>query len=230
MFKTTFVFCALSNWITGIVALSTKNYAWATIASFLVSGSAITIEFFSTREVFGTTSLVLIMVFLTILGNTVSGVWKNNMKARLYFAAAQKHPFDTKERRLNMRRWRNHKFEFKKIMFVFFKGFVFLSYLMMVKALTSDSVGGSGEWEIQALYITTESLIRIPIALFWYYEFKSIGENSEYITGKKKVKIFTIVGWVFEPGILRFKSGESHAESIHDNNDFDTRYNKNNRR
>lgn len=220
MFKNTFIFCALSDWLLGIVSLSTKNHAAATIASFLVSASAITMEFFSTQEVFGTTSLVLLMVFTTILGNTVSGVWKNNMKARVYFARAQKFEYDTKEYRINIRRWRNHKYDFKKIMFVFFKGFSFLCYLMMVKALTSDSVSDSGEWEIQALYITTESLIRIPIALFWYYEFKSIGENSEYIFGKPKAKIFTIAEWVFEPGILKFRGAKTPADGAMTNQDF----------
>lgn len=223
MFKSTFVFCTLSTWLTGVLSLSTKNYAAATLASFMVSASVVSLDFFSTVEIFGTTELVLVMVFTTIMGNTVSGVWKNKMKARVYFARAQKYEYNTKEYRINFRRFKNHEYQFKKVAFVFFKGFAFLAYLMMVKALTSDSVAGSGEWEIKALYLTTESLIRIPTALFWYYEFKSIGENSEYIFGKPKAMIFTIAEWVFEPGILKFRGQKTPADGRMINEDFEER-------
>ena len=76
-----------------------------------------------------------------------------------------------------------------------------------MKALTSEGVNDSGTWEIKALFLTSEILIRVPIALFWYHEFKSIGENSAYIF-EKKAYIFTIVGYIFEPRIKKFAGEE----------------------
>ena len=50
---------------------------------------------------------------------------------------------------------------------------------------------------IYAVDLGIEALIKIPIAIFWYYDFKSIGENTAYIYGKKS-PIFKVVENVFE--------------------------------
>ncbi len=67
-----------------------------------------------------------------------------------------------------------------------------MGYLYFAKTLLSDGEG--------YLDLTAAILTKTPIAIFWYYEFKSIGESSEYIY-KKKASIFSIVENIFE---LRF--------------------------
>ncbi len=215
MIKSTFIFCSLKTWGSGILSLATQNYWTATWSSLLITGGLTAAELFTTSEIFGTTYLVLLMVALTVLMNTWSGIEKNKRKSRKFLAIAQKYDQGTKEYRLNIRRWRNHKFDYRKLYFVFFKALSFLTYLTMVKALTSDGTDMSGgPWEIKALFLTTEILIRVPIALFWYYEFKSIGDNSEYIFGSKAM-IFTIVGWIFEPRISKFVGAKTPADGVH---------------
>jgi hypothetical protein len=68
-----------------------------------------------------------------------------------------------------------------------------MGYLYFARTLLDDD--GEGYLDLTAAILT-----KTPIAIFWYHEFKSIGENSTYIY-KKKASIFTIVEGIFE---LRF--------------------------
>lgn len=217
MLKSTFVFCSLKSWITGITSLSVKNYGFACYVSAVISGGAFVSEWLIKPSWFGTTYLVLLLVHLTLFANAAFGIWKNSLKSQVFLAMSQKYEPETKEYRINIRRWKSHKFDLKKLYFVFFKSFSFLAYLSMIKALTSDAPQDGG-WEITALFLTTEILIRVPIVLFWYYEFKSIGENSTYIFGQK-AKIFTIVELIFEPRISKFIGAKTPADGKN-NDDF----------
>lgn len=214
MIRSTFVFCSLASWTSGIFSLAIKNYGLTSFMSLIMTGGAVISNVLMEDSWFGTTNFVLIMVHLTLFSNAGFGIWKNNRKASIFFALAQKHVKGSKEHRLNIRRWRNHKFDIKKTYFVFFKSLTFLCYLLVVKALTADNPTG-GSWEIQALSLGTEILIRVPIALFWYYEFKSIGENSEYIFGQK-ASIFKIVEGIFEPRIFKLIGNKTPSDG-HDN-------------
>ena len=214
MIRSTFVFCSLASWTSEIFSLAVKNHGIASYTSLFLTGGAVASKILMEDSWFGTTYFVLVMIHLTLFANAAFGILKNSRKASIFFALAQKHVKGTKEYRLNIRRWRNHKFDIKKTYFVFFKSLAFLSYLLVVKALTSDHPEG-GSWEIQALSIGTEILIRVPIALFWYYEFKSIGENSEYIFGQK-ASIFKIVEGIFEPRIFKLMGSKTPSDG-HDN-------------
>jgi len=210
MIKSSFVFCAFSSWITGIYQLSMSNFGAVSWMSVAITGGVVVTDFLSTETMLGTTPLVLILVMGTVFINTAFGISKNLQKSRVFFAQAQKHKINTVQYRINIRKWEAHKFDFKRTYFVFFKCFAFLTYLLVAKALMSDSVEGAG-FEIKALYLTTEILIRVPIALFWYYEFKSIGENSEYLYGRK-ASIFKIVEGIFEPRIFKFFGTKTPAD------------------
>lgn len=216
MIRSSFIFCSLKNWFKDVKNIATQNNYSVSIGSTMIIGTGTSVDLFLPSPLFGTTYFVLLLVGLTVFGNTIFGIWKNNLKAKKFFFVMSRFDIESKEYRLNHRKWRNHKFEFKKTYFVFFKMLSFLSYLLVVKALTNDHVEGGGDWQIKALYLTTEVLIRVPIALFWYNEFKSIGENSEYIF-EKKAHIFTIVGWIFEPRIAKFVGSKDQPLNPPDN-------------
>jgi hypothetical protein len=202
MFKTNHIFCSLINWFSSLWELATTNQLHATVISIFLSGSVFLLDnMFLPNQFFGTTYFVLGLIHITLFGNAFTGAWKNVMKSRVHLALSQLHEPESRDYKVNIKMWKAHKFDLKKIYFVFFKSLSFMMYLFVVKALTMDGYNDDGG--IEALEITAEILIRVPIALFWYYEFKSIGENTEYIFGKKAM-IFTIAEWIFEPRISRF--------------------------
>jgi len=60
-----------------------------------------------------------------------------------------------------------------------------------------------------------QKLSKIPVAFFWYYEFKSFGENSTFVYGKK-APIFNIVEMMFEPKISKLFGRNTPSDGIHD--------------
>ena len=69
-----------------------------------------------------------------------------------------------------------------------------LYYLFFIKNLIQADVEG----ELGSILgFTSGVMLKVPVAIFWYYDFKSIGENSTYIYGKK-APIFTIVESIVE--------------------------------
>jgi hypothetical protein len=79
-----------------------------------------------------------------------------------------------------------------------------LGYLYFAKTLlTADADNALG----QILGFTSGLILKAPVAIFWYYDFKSIGENAAYLYGKK-APIFTIVESIFELRIKKFKNKE----------------------
>ena len=218
-YRSTFVFCSFKKWMLHIKEVAKKNNYSVTVCSALVIGTGTSLDLYLPSELFGTTYFVLALVGTTVFANTIFGIWKSNLKAQKFRVVMDRYGLESVEYRLNYRRYKNHVFDFKKTYFVFFKMLAFLSYLLVVKALTNDQVGEDGSWEIKALFLTTEVLIRVPIALFWYNEFKSIGENSEYIF-QKKAHIFTIVGWIFEPRIAKFVGKQNEPPNPPGNDEY----------
>lgn len=162
-------------------------------------------------NIFGTTNLVIGLVLLTVFINTGFGIRKSLIKSSKFFAKAQKFEYRKPEHRFYMRKFQNHKFSIKRVYFVFFKCLSLLGYLFFVKALLDD--GGT------FFDFTIEILCKAPIALFWYYEFKSIGENSEYIY-ERKASIFKIVEFIFEPRISKFLGTKTPSDGIHNDLGF----------
>lgn len=197
-----FVFCSLSAWLKGVWYLALENHYAVSISSAIITGSLAVGNMVFEHNYFGTTNLVLSLVLITVGLNTGFGIWKTKHLSRVFLEEAYKHEEDSVKRKMLLKRSAEQRFEMKKLNFVFFKCFSFLGYLVFAKALLTDT-DGSAPTVIQVLDFSTEILIKVPLAVFWYYEFKSIGENSEVIFNKK-ASIFTIVEGIFELRIFNF--------------------------
>lgn len=211
MIKSSFVVCSMISWVKGIYHLVIDNHFQVGISSFLITGTFTINEILFQESIFGTTYFVLLLVLGTVLFNTGTGIKKSLMMSQEYYEEAQKFEHKSFRHRVKMKQYQSHKFDIQRLSFVFFKFFSFMAYLLVAKQLTSENVGDSAGIEMKALYLTTEILIRVPIAFFWYYEFKSIGENSEYIFNKK-ASIFTIVENIFEPRISKIFGNKTPSD------------------
>jgi hypothetical protein len=214
--KTNFIFCSLKNWFFSISDLLIDNHYAAAIGTFIFTGTLTITDYITSENIFGTSSLMLIMVMGTVFVNTITGTIKSIKQQKKYFAIAQKHEYDTKDYNLNLRKSQRFKYDSRRMYFVFFKCLSFLFYLAMIKILTSDGIDTDSEWQIEALNLTAETLIRVPIAIFWYHEFKSIGDNSEFLLGKKALP-FKIAEYIFEPRILKMFGDKTPTDG---NNDY----------
>jgi len=152
-------------------------------------------ELMITDETFGATRLVIVMVLLTVAGNTYYGVKRSLLMQKILFSKALAFEYGSTEYRNLLRRSQRYAFSWKRLQFVMFKCFMLLGYLYFVKNLLE---GGETFWDF-----SIEVLCKAPIAIFWFYEFKSIGENSTVVYGSK-AKIFNIVEGIFEPRIFKF--------------------------
>lgn len=212
MVKPSFIIASFTAWISGLFHTAIDNSYAVSIASILLTSGLSFSQIMMSESVFGTTYFVLVLVLGTVLINTGYGIKKNTIKARTYFARAQKHEHTTKEHKAYIAKWNDHKYDYRKLFFVFFKFFSFMGYLLVAKALMTDgSVDDQAGFVIKALEFSTEVIIRVPIAIFWYYEFKSIGENSTFVYGRK-ASIFKIVEIIFEPRILKFFGANTPAD------------------
>ena len=220
MIKSSFIFCALSNWFVGITSLASSNYGSVSFISLALTGGLTFSQFMINDTIFGASNFVLLMVVGTVLINTSYGIQKSLMKSKEFFAKAQKFEYPDRKYKFFLRKSEIHKFQIKKTYFIFFKVLSFLGYLFFAKMLMTDGIDDSAPYVIQAMDITAEILIRVPIAIFWYYEFKSIGENSTYVYGKK-APIFKIVEGIFEPRIFKFFGSKTPSDGGLNNNDFD---------
>jgi len=217
MIKSSFIFCYFTTWIAGLIKIAADNGYAVSIASILLTAGLSFQQFMITESLFGTTYFVLLLVLGTVLINTGYGIKKNVMKSRIFFAHAQQHEHNTRKHKHYIKKWEAHKYDYRRLFFVFFKFTSFMGYLLIAKALMSEgTIGEEGGVVIQALEFSTEVLIRVPIAIFWYYEFKSIGENTEYIYGQK-ASIYKIVEFIFEPRILKFLGTKTPSDG---NNDY----------
>lgn len=195
MIRESFIFCAFTTWIKGIIQLATSNdYSPLFASAFTVLGVTAA-DLMVTDETFGTTRMVIFLVIVTVLLNTIYGIKKSLMQQKILFARALKYPFNSKEYNIFHKRSLKYKFNIQKLNFVFFKCFTFLGYLYFAQKLL--------EGDATFLDFSAEILAKVPLAFFWYYEFKSFGENSTIVYGGKKASIFTIVEGIFEPKISR---------------------------
>lgn len=201
--------CSLLAWIKSVLALAVNNDFLAGFMSIITVLGITAAELTVTDETFGTTKIVIAMVIGTVLLNTFFGIRKSLIKEQVLFAKAQRYPFQSKEYNAFFHRSKRYAFSWKKLQFVVFKCFMLLGYLYFVKNLLESE--GSDTF----LDFSVEVLCKAPIAIFWFYEFKSIGENSTYIYGKK-ASIFKIVEAIFEPRIFKFFGKKTPADGVHD--------------
>ena len=207
MIKESFIFCSFATWIKGVFHLATSNeYSPMFTSSIAVLGVTAT-DLMVTDYTFGTTRMVIFLVLCTVLLNTVYGISKSLKQQKIFFAKALRHPFDSKEYLIFYNRSQRYKFDIRRLNFVFFKCFTFLGYLYFAQNLLE----GDGSF----LDFTTELAVKIPVAFFWYYEFKSFGDNSSVVYGKKAY-IFTIVEMIFEPKISNFFGNKTSTDGVID--------------
>jgi hypothetical protein len=159
-------------------------------------------------DVFGLSNFLLLLVILTVLVDAYFGVKKSLKQSKEAFIESQKFEEGTFERRKNLRIHELKKFNIGKLQYTFFKCFTLLGYLFFVKHMISaDTDGFVGD----VLGFTSNLTLKIPVAIFWYYDFKSIGNNSAYVFGKK-APIFKIVEIILEFRIKKYLSNDKLKE------------------
>jgi len=207
MIRESFVFCSFANWTKGIFNLAISNdYSPLFTSSIAVLGVTAA-DLMVTDETFGTTRIVIFLVICTVFLNTGYGIAKSLKQQKILFSKAIKFPFGSKEYIMFNQRSLRYKFDIRRLNFVFFKCFTFLGYLYFAQKLLE----GDGSF----LDFGAEVLTKIPVAFFWYYEFKSFGENSTFVYGKK-APIFNIVEMMFEPKISKLFGRNTPSDGIHD--------------
>lgn len=181
-----------------MLALATHNHSTVFLTSFTIVGFFEALKKAFLVDVFGIPNMLLLLVISTILIDAYYGVRRSILESRQAYSKALTFEVDSPDYRKWMKISKLKAFQFKKMQFTFFKCFTLLGYLFFVKILLKfddDNVLGF------ILGYTSNLILKLPLALFWYYDFKSIGENSAYIYGKK-ASIFKIVEAIFE---LRIK-------------------------
>lgn len=173
-------------YVKNLLALSFNDLA--AVGSLLLTGTVAGVSYLLDLNYFGVSNLLVLYVLITIGGNTGTGIWKSKVKAREAFVKAQKLKTGP-EYRLQMKLVQRYSMDLNKLLFVFFKVFTFLAYLNFAVTFLNE---GSGflDW-------TSAVAIQTPLGIFWYKEWKSIGENLEYTLGKKP-GIFPVTEYIFE--------------------------------
>lgn len=180
-----------------------NNYRLTFTSTFFATVSEIIQELFKV-DLFGIPNALLCLVILTILIDAYYGIRKSVKQSKEALIHAQFYQEGSPDYRRQMKVHELKKFNPHKLQFTFFKALTLLGYLYFAKTLlAADSDGTFG----QILGFTSGLILKAPIAIFWYYDFKSIGENSAYIFGKK-APIFTIVESIFELKLKKFKNKE----------------------
>lgn len=171
--------------LKNVLNLSIQDFV--AVGSLMVSGIVAAGSYFLDLNYFGVSNLLILIVLGTIAGNTLFGIWKSLKKSKEATLKAAKRTGP--EQRFQMKLAKRYQFDYKKLQFVFFKSLTFLAYLKIASTFLNE---GSGflDW-------TSAVVIQTPLAILWYVEWKSIGENSEYIFGKK-APIFEVTEWIFE--------------------------------
>lgn len=179
-------FAPLFFYIRNLFQLSV--YDLVAVGSLMVTGTAAGVSYLLDLNYFGVSNLLIIFVGLTILANTVFGIKKSKMKAAEALAEARKLKSGP-DYRMKMKLHKYYSFQLNRLQFVIFKGFTFLGYLKIAQTFLTE--GNSFlDW-------TTAAIIQTPVAIFWYKEWKSFGDNSAYYFGKK-APIFEVTEFVFE--------------------------------
>jgi hypothetical protein len=139
-------------------------------------------------EVFGVPNTVLFAIFATIAIDAYYGIRKSVMQSKAAFEMASLYG-DGPEYRKLMRTHETKKFQLSKLRYTFFKCFTLLGYLYFANKLLQFDANS----DLLAIVGFAGSLVlKVPLTIFWYYDFKSIGENSAHVYGKK-APIFVII-------------------------------------
>jgi hypothetical protein len=178
--------------------LAFENQYIVTITAVFVSGTMeVLLEFFDVNW-FGVPNILLLLVLINVFVDAGFGITKSLKQSKEALIESEKHLEGTPKKKMLKKKHQLKKFDVKKLQYTFFKCFTLLGYMYFAKVLVDAA---EAENFTTALTLTSEAIIKTPLAIFWYYDFKSIGNNSAYIYGKK-APIFEIIEVIFE---LKFK-------------------------
>lgn len=161
---------------------------------------------------FGVTNVLLLIVICTVFVDAIFGIKKSLILAREAHKKAYEYPKGSFQRKRFLRAFEAKKFSGKKLQFTFFKCLTLLGYLFFAKKLLEIGEGNLLDEKTfvdSVLNFSTEIIVKAPVAIFWYYDFKSIGQNLEFLLGKKP-PIFKITEMIFEPRIFKFLNNEEN--------------------
>jgi hypothetical protein len=160
---------------------------------------------FYEREYFGVSNFILLIVIGTVLIDAVFGVQRSIKKSHTYYRKAKRLESDDPNRARFIRLYRGYQFNSKKLLFTFFKCLTLIFYLFCANHIMEYQKDDSSIAVLMGF--ASGVVVKAPIAFFWYYDFKSIGRNIEYVYGKKP-PIFPIVESMFEPRLAAFLKKE----------------------
>ena len=185
-------FAPLFFYVKNLLQLSFQDLVF--VGALMVSGTAAGISYLLDLNYFGVSNLLVLIVLVTIGANTYFGIKKSQLKSKEALAKATTYNTGP-QRRLQMKLHQRYKFDWNKLQFVFFKALAFLTYLFVASSFLKEGEGWL-DW-------TSAAIIQTPMAIHWYAEWKSIGDNSEYIYGTK-ARIFVITEFIFEAKFAKF--------------------------
>lgn len=151
-------------------------------------------------EVFGVPNFLLLLVISTTLFDAWFGIQKSIKMSKEFMLASLDFDVGSPEYKMNIKKASLHGFDAKKLQFTFFKCVTLLGYLYFAKNILEHEQESN---LADIIGFASGIVTKAPLAIFWYYDFKSIGDNAEYLHGKK-APIFKIVEQIFEPRINRF--------------------------
>lgn len=179
-------------------------------ASIYSFGSQILQDFFNVNY-FGVSNLTLLFVLGTILADAYYGIRKSVMESRIAKNNYESIPDDTPEKRAFYKTYQIKKFNPAKLQYTFFKAFTLLAYLFFAKSILDSDP--DGDLMISIIGFSSAVILKAPVIIFWYYDFKSIGENTAFVFGKK-APIFQIVEKIFEPNLMKFFKSKDDEQPV----------------
>ena len=189
------------TYLKRVTELAISNDFETTKISLIITATAQFISTIFSINFFGVSNFVLLLVMLTVLIDAHFGIKKSLFESEKFLNESKKHGLESMQRKRLLRKSEIRKFQPKKLQYTFFKCITLLGYLFFVKNIMELEDGEGTLAEI--IGFASGVVIKAPIAIFWYYDFKSIGENTTVVYGKK-APIFRIVEKMFEPRLKVF--------------------------
>ena len=160
-------------------------------------------------DVFGVPNFLLFLVIATVLIDARYGVLKSVKQSKEFYIKSLSFQETDPEKKMYLKKSDLQKFDPKKLQFTFFKCLTLMGYLYFAKNILE--VQDSETTLAEIIGFASGVVTKAPLAIFWYYDFKSIGDNAAYLHGKK-APIFKIVEKIFEPRINSFFNNDKKEE------------------
>jgi hypothetical protein len=156
---------------------------------------------FYAKEYFGVSNFILLIVISTVLIDAFFGVKKSVKKSDINYSLAKKLDESDPNKARLLRLSKGYEFSARKLQFTFFKCLTLIGYLFCANHIMEPQDNDTSISMIMGF--ASGVAVKAPIMFFWYYDFKSIGRNIQFVYGKKP-PIFSIVESIFEPRLTAF--------------------------